>query len=174
MPAIEQNKNGLGRIGARLTPGSPSLIILACPAQKWPPAARDDLGGQMRMVIVGIALAFAAVASADELNDAMSAAQKCSSEALMRYAVTSTDTADAVAIAAFDRCSMLWGAAAEIMAARIEADPGTAEVRKNAVRYGLPVGSPLQTLKIASDTLKADFLAHASTLVFELRAQAAH
>jgi hypothetical protein len=56
------------------------------------------------------------------------AAQQCSEGALRRYALSSTDPAEKVAVAAFDKCEDMWEKIAELKASEIEA--GAEEARR--------------------------------------------
>jgi hypothetical protein len=90
------------------------------------------------------------------------AAQKCSEIALRRYALTSMDTAEKVAQAAFDKCADLWGYAAQ-------------EIAKEMASKLPHSADPMDGLKsrlIADKAVERQFLAKATVKVFDIRAEA--
>ena len=106
-------------------------------------------------VITAIAL-FSSDVNADQLNDALRAADKCSLAAIQRYAATLPDPVEAVLLAAFQRCQDEWNRAADLSS-------GWGSI-KTIER--------LKNTQVFLDKAKAIFIARRTPLVFELRTKA--
>ena len=100
-------------------------------------------------------------------------AQTCSIEALSRYALTSSETAEKVAGAAFDRCIELWSEYAKVEGAKLEAKPSVIETQRNCVRLR-GADHPACAYRLGSsyilDAARNQFVARAPVQVFEIRA----
>jgi hypothetical protein len=94
--------------------------------------------------------------NADQLNDALRAADKCSLAAIHRYAATLPDPVEAVVLAAFQGCGDEWKRAADLSS-------GWGSI-KTIER--------LKSAQVFLDEAKAIFIARRTPLVFELRAKA--
>jgi hypothetical protein len=118
----------------------------------------ESNSGHKALAALLAALVFLTLSNSAQCGDAFDAARKCSEVALRRYALTSMDTAEKVAQAAFDKCADLWGAAAQELAGELprSADPM----------------DPANRRLIAGKAVERGFLAKATVEVFDIRAEA--
>lgn len=102
------------------------------------------------------------------------AAQQCSETALRRYALSSTEPAEKVAEAAFDKCKDLWQRPTEIEGPKLDASVTLREAQKNCEKLlGSSCPSALPSSFYLMNAARRQFVAHASTEVFDIRAEAA-
>lgn len=129
-------------------------------------SAREGDGANMRtgkfpLTLSAVAL-LATPAAAGRLNDLYDAAKQCSLEAAARYAVASTETAEAVLGAAFEICRKQW------------------DLTSNAIFEYASVKHPISDPDLRAQArldafrqVKASFVSSEIAFVFELRARAA-
>jgi hypothetical protein len=110
----------------------------------------------MKFTLFLVALGFSSPALCGDA--AFDAARKCSEVALHRYALTSMDSAQKVAQAAFDKCADLWGAAAQELSEELPRSDDPMDVVKRRL--------------IAGEAAERGFLAKATDEVFDIRAEA--
>jgi hypothetical protein len=130
------------------------------------------LGTTLRAASVVLSLTLLASAGDQKAEQQLwSAAQECSGTALRRYALSSTDPAEKIAEAAFDKCIDLWQRATDIDAPDVEAVG--AEAQRNCKRLrGSACPPSLPATVYLMDAARRSFVAQATPTVFDVRAEA--
>jgi hypothetical protein len=127
-------------------------------------------------ILAGAVLLSSASARAetDASRQLWMAAQQCSETALRRYALSSTDPAEKVAEAAFEKCRELWRIPAEIEGREADTSVAMREGQKNCERLrgsSCPPALPYSVYLL--NAAERQFVVNASTKVFDIRAEAA-
>jgi hypothetical protein len=136
-------------------------------------------GGLLALVLFIVSTAGGAqtvLGSDDDEQQLRDAAQQCSETVLRRYALSSADSAEKVAQAAFYKCSELWARFADIAGRRVDADPDVQKSHKWCLEY--PNSPRCPPLRLPSSSYVMDaahdmFTYKAATEVFDIRAEAA-
>jgi hypothetical protein len=116
--------------------------------------------------------------SGDALNEAIAHeysvdAFQCSETALRQYALSSSETAEKVADAAFEKCSDKWGRYAEFSGKIMESSAVSKEAQANCEKMrGAECPTKLPGSVYMIQAAKRTFLATAVTEVFDIRADA--
>jgi hypothetical protein len=124
------------------------------------------------IVALGAALTGAPATAADNI---ISDAVRCSKAALRQYALTTSEPAEKVADAAFDKCSEKWGQAAELAGKDPQVISMTAQAQANCIKkLGTDACPPPMPYSFYfMEAAKRTFRHDAVIEVFDARAEAA-